>query len=196
MKMNNANESKVILVGDPSVGKTSLIQQYNRRIFEIDSESTVGASFVNQLVKTDKGDVALHIWDTAGQERYRSLIPMYSRNAIAALLVIDITKLDSFQSRDAWVSILRTNCLPQCRIYVAANKIDLEKTNLQVPLTDLREWCKQHEFPMFLTSAKDYQSIDAVFRKISIDIIESQKSVTDKRQQTLEPNEESKSQCC
>ena len=188
MKMNNANESKVILVGDPSVGKTSLIQQYNRRIFESDAESTVGASFVNQVVKTEKGDVALHIWDTAGQERYRSLIPMYSRNAIAALLVIDITKLDSYQSRDSWISILRANCLPQCKIYVAANKIDLEKTNLQVPLTDLREWANTNGFPIFLTSAKDYQSIDNVFRQISMDIIESMKSMTDRIHPTIHPN--------
>ena len=196
MKMNNANESKVILVGDPSVGKTSLIQQYNRRIFESDSESTVGATFVNQVVKTEKGDITLHIWDTAGQERYRSLIPMYSRNAVAALLVLDITKIESYRSRELWINILKSNCLPHCRIYVAANKIDLEKVDLQVPLNDLKSWCESNGFDLFLTSAKDYQSIDAVFRKISIDIIDSKKVLTDKTQNALEVNPEPKNQCC
>lgn len=194
--MNNASESKVILVGDPSVGKTSLIQQYNRRIFEAESESTVGASFVSQVVKTEKGDVTLHIWDTAGQERYRSLIPMYSRNAIAALLVIDITKFDSYQSRELWINILTENCLPQCKIYVAANKIDLEKIDLQIPLNDLKSWCDSNGFPLFLTSAKDFQSIDVVFRQISNDIIEIKKLLNDKPQNSLEENDAPKSQCC
>ena len=194
--MNSAGESKVILVGDPSVGKTSLIQQYNRHTFESESESTVGASFVNQVVKTEKGDITLHIWDTAGQERYRSLIPMYSRNAIAALLVIDITKKESYESRDAWINILRTNCLPQCKIYVAANKIDLEKKSLQIPLDDLKSWCDSNIYPMFLTSAKDFSSIDAVFQLIASDIIETQKLYTDKKPNTLEPNDEQKSNCC
>ena len=41
--------------------------------------------------------INLEIWDTAGQERYQTLAPMYFRNAQAAIVLYDITKMDSFK---------------------------------------------------------------------------------------------------
>jgi GTPase SAR1 and related small G proteins len=43
------------------------------------------------------------VWDTAGQERFRSMAPMYYRNANAALLVFDITQYHSFAAIKTWV---------------------------------------------------------------------------------------------
>jgi Ras-related protein Rab-21 len=51
--------------------------------------------------------VALQVWDTAGQERFRSMAPMYYRNANAALLVFDITSLSSFTAIKGWVKELQ-----------------------------------------------------------------------------------------
>jgi small GTP-binding protein len=68
MKPIGVADSKVILVGEPSVGKTSIIQQYNLRSFEEEAEATIGASFAAKNVETSHGEVQIHIWDTAGQD--------------------------------------------------------------------------------------------------------------------------------
>ena len=51
--------------------------------------------------------VELAIWDTAGQERFHALGPIYYRDAQAALLVYDITDVDSFKRVQTWVQELK-----------------------------------------------------------------------------------------
>lgn len=55
-------------------------------------ESTIGAAFLTQTIAREDGTVKFEIWDTAGQERYKSLAPMYYRNANCAVVVYDITQ--------------------------------------------------------------------------------------------------------
>ena len=56
-------------------------------------ESTIGAAFLTQTIALDESTtVKFEIWDTAGQERYKSLAPMYYRNANCAVVVYDITQ--------------------------------------------------------------------------------------------------------
>lgn len=56
-------------------------------------ESTIGAAFLTQTISLDDTTtVKFEIWDTAGQERYKSLAPMYYRNANCAVVVYDITQ--------------------------------------------------------------------------------------------------------
>ena len=170
MRVASASDSKVILVGEPSVGKTSIIQQYNLQVFEQGAESTIGASFIAKMVETKEGTVQINIWDTAGQERYRSLIPLYSRNAIAGVIVVDVTNKVSFEKVENWLSILKSNCSPNCRVYIVANKCDLEIT---APIAELEKWAKEHDFPFFRTSARDYASVSRVFERIGEDIAKS-----------------------
>jgi small GTP-binding protein len=167
MEVPSVLDSKVILVGDASVGKTSIIQQFNRGVFDEEAEATIGASFVSKLINTSMGPVQIHIWDTAGQERYRSLIPMYSRNALSAIIVVDMTHYPSFEHLDMWVTSVHAGCPPECGIYIVANKVDLPPI---VPLGDLEKWCIAHKFPLFRTSAKDHGSVVLVFQKVAEDV--------------------------
>jgi small GTP-binding protein len=167
MKPLGSPDSKVIFVGDPSVGKTSIIQQYHEQKFDAESEATIGASFVAKMVETRHGPVSIHIWDTAGQERYRSLIPMYSRNAIAAAVVFDVANAATYQHLDAWLATLREHCLPDCSVYVLANKSDLPAA---VPIRDAEAFCAERKLPFFVTTATDYQTVAAVFERIAADI--------------------------
>jgi small GTP-binding protein len=160
-------DTKVIIVGDTSVGKTSLLCQFNSSSFDENVESTVGASYVQKPVETTHGKITLLIWDTAGQERYRSLIPMYSRNAAAALLVVDISNPASCKSLDTWLGILEENCPPRVKIYLIANKIDLVA---QYPLEKLEEWAQNHQFPLFQTCAAEYTTVAPVFQRIAEDM--------------------------
>jgi small GTP-binding protein len=172
MKALGLSDSKVILVGDPAVGKTSIIQQYNVQKFEDDAEATIGASFVTKVITTPLGSVQIHIWDTAGQERYRSLIPMYSRNAVAALLVIDVANRSSYDHMEMWLSVIQTNCPPSCRVYCVANKMDLQ---CAIPLAEFEKWCQEKSFPLFKTSAKQFDTVAPLFQTVAEDILRSGK---------------------
>jgi small GTP-binding protein len=176
MKGLGLSDSKVILVGDPSVGKTSIIQQYNNRQFEEDAEATIGASFVSKYVDTSLGGVQIHIWDTAGQERYRSLIPMYSRNAMSAILVLDVSSQSSYDHLEMWLSIIQSHCPPSCKVYIVANKMDLEP---RIPLAELKKWAEAKGYPLFQTSAKEFQTVAPVFGAVAEDILRAGKPQTE-----------------
>jgi small GTP-binding protein len=189
-------DSKVILVGDPSVGKTSIIQQYNLHSFEEKPEPTIGASFVAQNIPTSNGQIQIHIWDTAGQERYRSLIPMYSRNAIAAILVVDVTNQTSFEKLEMWLRIVRANCAPNCRIYIVANKIDLDIT---IPIHELEKQAAAEGARFFRASAKQYETVAPIFEKVGEDIVNSranQPEGVEKPTATLVTRDPSQHPCC
>lgn len=69
--------------------------------------------------------MCFQIWDTAGQERFKAMVPMFYRNANAALLVFDITKRESFDSIKVWVNELKKNIREKIVMFVVGNKIDL-----------------------------------------------------------------------
>ncbi|CAD7960606.1 unnamed protein product [Amoebophrya sp. A120] len=119
---------KVVLLGDASVGKSSLVTRFVNNRFSDNSEATVGAAFSAQIVTTEEGQqVKFEIWDTAGQERFRSLAPMYYRGAACAIVVFDVSQEPTLDKAKDWVDELRQNVQDSefLVIALAANKIDL-----------------------------------------------------------------------
>ena len=163
-KVRNDAAMKVIIVGDLAVGKTSILNQFDKQTFDENVENTIGAAFVNRYVDTSYGPVNLRIWDTAGQERYKSLIPMYARDAAAAIVVVDITNPGSYESLEMWVDTVKEHALPRCKIYIAANKMDLE---LKIPLDRLEMWSNQRSYPLFKTCASVYETVEPLFMKVA-----------------------------
>ena len=180
-------DTKVIIIGDPEVGKTSIVNQFDQRKFNGRTENTVGAAFITRAVETTHGPVNLLIWDTAGQERYRSLIPMYSRNAAAALLVVDASNVHSYEHLEEWYTLLKESCACACKIYVVANKMDLE---CRIPLDQLKRWAQKRGHDLFMTCASDYETIEPVFRKVAEDMVMPKDQIEEVR-----PNEGEK-RCC
>jgi small GTP-binding protein len=145
--------SKVILIGDSTVGKTTILDQYITGHFTPGGPMTVGASLVANSIETSSGVVEMYIWDTAGQEKYRSLIPMYSRGAVASILVADITNPKSCENVEMWFSTVQANCDRTCHYYVVVNKSDLA---VVASISSV-----------FVTSAIDRISVAAVFQAVA-----------------------------
>merc|ERR1711991_610942 len=156
--------AKMCILGDQSVGKSSIAVRWVRDTFSDNTESTIGAAFLTRQVDLPDVSVKLQIWDTAGQERYRSLTPMYYRNASCALIAYDITSRNSFDRAIEWIKELKTDPTPKV-ICLAANKADLKEMSV-VAESEAQAVASQHGIRLFYTSAKTGAGIDDLFNYI------------------------------
>jgi len=96
---NRFAQFKLVLLGESAVGKSSIVLRFVKDQFDSFRESTIGAAFLTQTISLDETTtVKFEIWDTAGQERYKSLAPMYYRNANCAVVVYDITQAVCYEN--------------------------------------------------------------------------------------------------
>ena len=158
---------KVVLIGNTSVGKTSLLTQFHQSNFDIQTLPTIGATYFSKTIKTLKKNINLHIWDTAGQERFKSVVPMYLRDCHAAIIMFSVESEDSVLSLNSWVSLLKDSSNSETLIYIVANKIDL---NEKIALESGKLFAEQNNFQFFETSSRQIHSIRPLFQKIAEDL--------------------------
>lgn len=136
---------KLVLLGESAVGKSSIVHRFVKNTFDDLRESTIGAAFLTQTITIPESNttVKFEIWDTAGQERYKSLAPMYYRNAHAALCVYDITSRLSFNKAQDWIKELKKQAPEGIIIALVGNKSDLDD-NREVEESEVEEYVQQH----------------------------------------------------
>ena len=159
---------KVVLLGESGVGKTSIISQFIEQEFFDFQTSTTGATFSTKTIKIDKYNetLVLEIWDTAGQERFRSMSKIFYKEASIAILVYDITKLNSFiEIKDYWVDAVNQFAPKDVVLGIAANKSDLIE-NEEVNENDARKLAQDIQAVFVPTSAKNSNGIDELFMEL------------------------------
>ena len=153
---------KIVLVGDSGVGKTNLLLRYLKNEFNTQTKATVGVEFGNTKVQIDNALIKAQIWDTEGQERYRSITSAYYKGAHGALIVYDITRKDSFDSVEKWLSDLKNNGEEKMVIMAIGNKCDM--VNERVISTEEGEAKAQRNNIAFLeTSALNATNVAKAF---------------------------------
>lgn len=157
---------KVVLLGEGRVGKTSILLRYTKGEYNDRQISTLQASYLDKRVNVGTSTAQLSVWDTAGQERFHALGPIYYRDADAALLVYDITDVESFTKVKKWVKELRKIVGNDIVIAIAGNKIDLEKMR-NVPEQEAVKYAESVGANHFNTSAKANKGLDEVFLDLS-----------------------------
>ncbi|KAH3764688.1 Ras-related protein Rab-21 [Pelomyxa schiedti] len=162
---------KVVLLGEGSVGKTSLLLRYVRNEYSSDHVQTVQASFLPKRVTLEGKSARLLIWDTAGQERFHALGPIYYRDAHGALLVYDITDKESFDRVQVWVKELRKMLGNDIVLSIAGNKVDLDR-NRVVELQEAEDYAASVGAKHYLTSAKLNKGIEEMFKDIAKRLLE------------------------
>nr|XP_050028350.1 ras-related protein Rab-39B-like [Dermacentor andersoni] len=109
---------RLILIGDSTVGKSTLLKAFTDGKFHDVCDPTVGVDFFARLIEVKKDvRVKLQLWDTAGQERFRSITRSYYRNSVGALLLYDITRRASFEHLVDWLFEVKRHIEPHKVIY-------------------------------------------------------------------------------
>ena len=122
---NSELKFKMIVVGDQNTGKSCIINRYANNIFQENYQATIGLDFQTKIVTINNQDVHLTLYDTAGQEKFRSLIPLYIREAQIILIVYDVTNKESFESIPRWFSDILNVKNDEAVFVLIGNKIDL-----------------------------------------------------------------------
>jgi small GTP-binding protein len=156
---------KLVLIGDSSVGKTKLIQQWTQHTFDDTSQPTVGIGYQQKEISIEGLKVIVQIWDTAGSDQYRSLIPAYFRGAHAALLVYDITSHRSFESLDGWLRKVQEHAECNIVVLVVGNKSDLASERT-VTMDEGNDYAAKHSMTFIETSAKENVNIEEAFTQL------------------------------
>lgn len=180
-------EFKVVMIGAVATGKTSIVNRLQYAQFDDEYQPTIGAGFVVHRTTYSGQDVELHIWDTAGMERYRSLGPIYYRDAVAAIIVYDQTDEKSASDVEEWLEGFRGTVKSNPYIAVVANKDDLE--NKVAGNERVRKWCNDNGFGFFITSAKTGTGIQEVFEETGRQLVAAHNSDVISASVTVRPED-------
>ena len=206
--MNYDKTIQILVIGDSSVGKTSLITRYTNGTFKEEYLATVGLDYYSKVQTINNQTINIKLWDTAGQERYKALTQNYFRNAEGVLLTYDVTNSDSFNNLKYWIGSIKTNMegknifLP---LIIVGNKIDMEDSR-EITKDDADKFASDNNYKYFETSAKTGEGVDdAIIDLVNQDLnqgeqlddhkIEARKSVQLK-DANIENNEVKKKGCC
>jgi len=180
---------KVILCGDPSVGKTSILSRYVDDQFSEEYNQTLGANFLikeievskvinkvqikNPNLKKNMKEFKLYFWDLGGQHDKLFSNEYYFVQAVGAFVVYDVTNRESFDNIDFWISKLK-ELSGEIPFIIIGNKIDKKDERL-VSLEEARERADSYGVQYMETSAKSNENIDIAFESLSVQILNNLK---------------------
>ena len=159
--MNYDQKCQLLIIGDSTVGKTSIITRFANGTFDSNYLATVGLDNFTKDEIIDNKTIRIKIWDTAGQERYKSLTKGFFRNAEGVMLVYDVTNSETYENLKYWMQSIKNNLgenMGEIPIIIIGNKIDCQER--EVSVEEAENFWKEQGFPYFETSAKTGENIE------------------------------------
>lgn len=163
---------KVVIVGDSGVGKSKLLMRYVHNEFTSDSKATVGVELSTKTYRVNDHIIKIHLWDTAGQERYKSITSAYYKGAKGAMVVYDITKIETFNHLEKWMKEIRELSDKKINLIMCGNKSD-RNDERTVDTEKAKEKAEEFGIPYMETSALDSSNVEEAFRMLLTKIYET-----------------------
>ncbi len=157
---------KIIVIGEPAVGKTSLVKKFITGQFSKDYRSSIGTNIFTKYIKLENDiDIKLQLWDIAGQERWISMRPSYYAGAKGIIIVGDLTRRNTFdQIEKFWILDVKQYC-KYAPIILLANKNDLGFELSETEINSLEK--RTTAISIIHTSAKTGENVESAFKIIS-----------------------------
>ena len=167
----NAN-FKVLFLGDPGVGKSSLVLRGITKKYNSLYKPTVGFDLLNHIVKINDKVIKLQIWDTCGQEEFSMCNQSLFKNVTIAIMVYSIIKKETFENIKKWVSRVKDLSKENSIFFLVGNKSDLVSQR-EVTFSEGKTYGNDN-FKFFVeTSSKSEYNVDILFKEIVIYLYEN-----------------------
>lgn len=187
---------KLAMIGPQKAGKTSVINRFHNGSFDKNTIATVGASFITHVFEFDNQSTTCQIWDTAGQEKYRSLGPIYYRDAVCALSMFDLTSNESFDEMKLFLTQFRDHCNDYVHIAIIGNKKDIYNPETGVDLDIVRNWVTGQGWSFHLTSARTGEGVRELFQETVETVVDRMRERKQITVATLAETEGRSEGCC
>ncbi|KAM9488546.1 ras-related protein Rab-42b [Clarias gariepinus] len=161
---------RIIMLGDSTVGKSSMLKRYTENQFLECINETVGVDFYVHFLEVEPGMmIKLQFWDTAGQERFRSVTRSYYRNSVGGMLVFDVGNRASFEHVRDWYAEVCEHVMPNSMIFaLVGHKSDREVEGQRTVTKDEAEkLASQLRIPYVEASSKTGQNIPECFEVLT-----------------------------
>ena len=196
---------KILLLGDSSVGKSSLFLSFMDKSWNETFVPTIGVDFKIKTINVNNMNIKYQVWDTAGQERFRTIISSYYKGAHGILLVYDITLKESFESLNDWLNEIKKNTSKNIVKVLIGNKIDLNDKRV-ISFDEAKEFADNNSMKYIETSAKTSTNVDQAFGLIGVELMKSfkgneekninKKNVVLSNSEAVTDNKQIKKGCC
>jgi small GTP-binding protein len=157
---------KIIILGDTYSGKSSLMGRICKDEYSSTFISTIGVDYSRKIISKNNITYKCNIWDTSGQDKFNLIVSSYYRNVSCAIILYDVTNLESYKNIQKWISELQDiNTFTDLLIFVIGNKIDLTKER-KVSTEEAEEFCELNNYLFLEISVKDSINTSLILNKI------------------------------
>ena len=157
---------KIIVCGDPSVGKTSTVLRFTDNAFKRSYIPTIGVNISEKVVRYKDASIKYVLWDLAGQSKFQRMRSYFYKGADGQLLVFDLTNPETFDNIAKWHADIK-NCLNfDLPGLILGNKNDLVDQR-KVDSESIKNLAKELNLVYFETSALTGENVHEAFLKFA-----------------------------
>ena len=167
-------EYKIILVGDPGVGKTSILTKFVTNEFQSVYSSTIGVEFKLKDIYVNNNCARLKIWDTCGQEKFRAITRQYFKNSNGVFIVFDLTNKDTIKRLNVWMKDINDNITNDFFVFLIGNKVDIKDRDISIS-EEAKQFANNQKINYYEVSAKTGSGIYNVFEKMANKLVSKDK---------------------
>ena len=156
---------KTVLIGEPGVGKSSIISRGVNNIFTNDYKTTVCFDHSWKNYKVNDLKIRIQLWDTCGQEMYHSIIKNFYKNALCIFIVFAINNIKSFKALSFWIKEIEDVSSEGIIIFLIGNKNDIKNEKV-VSDDEINKFIKENNIKKYFeTSAANGDNINNLFEE-------------------------------